>query len=54
MCGPLVHALSSPPLRVLGLLSFGIYLWHWPLLHIFDTEPLVVPLGLTLLLATAS
>ena len=39
---------------MLGLLSFGIYLWHWPLLHIFDTEPLVVPLGLTLLLATAS
>jgi peptidoglycan/LPS O-acetylase OafA/YrhL len=52
--GPLVQLLSSPPLRVLGLLSFGIYLWHWPLLHIFDTEPLVVPLGLTLLVATAS
>jgi peptidoglycan/LPS O-acetylase OafA/YrhL len=25
--------LSSPPLRVLGTLSFGIYLWHMPVLY---------------------
>ena len=28
--GPLRAVLSAPPLRGLGLVSYGVYLWHWP------------------------
>ena len=28
--GPLGRVLSLPPLRTLGLMSYGVYLWHWP------------------------
>ncbi|HVF06460.1 MAG TPA: acyltransferase, partial [Frankiaceae bacterium] len=28
--GPLARALSVRPLRLLGRVSYGVYLWHWP------------------------
>jgi hypothetical protein len=28
--GPLRRLLSAEPLRRLGLISYGVYLWHWP------------------------
>ncbi len=28
--GPIGRVLSLPPLRALGLISYGVYLWHWP------------------------
>jgi len=28
--GPVGKILSLPPLRALGLISYGVYLWHWP------------------------
>ncbi|MBR0874545.1 acyltransferase [Bradyrhizobium tropiciagri] len=29
---PVYRIMSSPPLRVVGVLSYSIYLWHWPAL----------------------
>ena len=28
--GPLTRMLESRPLRTIGVLSYGLYLWHWP------------------------
>jgi hypothetical protein len=60
--GPLGAVLSLAPLRWIGVISYGLYLWHWPVL-VLATEsttglsgyPLkALQTGLTLGLATAS
>jgi peptidoglycan/LPS O-acetylase OafA/YrhL len=56
------RVLALPPLRAIGLVSYGIYLWHWPVRLLvnpartgIDGVPLVaLQLGLTLVLAGAS
>jgi len=59
---PLARLLAMPPLRGLGRISYGVYLWHWPTFLAVDGErtgltglPLLTArVAVTLALATAS
>jgi peptidoglycan/LPS O-acetylase OafA/YrhL len=60
--GPLGRALSFAPIRWIGRISYGLYLWHWPVfvvcvrerMGITGTPLLLVRLAITFALATAS
>jgi peptidoglycan/LPS O-acetylase OafA/YrhL len=36
--GVVARAFSVAPLRALGLVSYGLYLWHWPAYVVLDAE----------------
>jgi peptidoglycan/LPS O-acetylase OafA/YrhL/lysophospholipase L1-like esterase len=36
--GPALQALEVPPLRWLGRVSYGVYLWHWPIYTVLDAD----------------
>jgi peptidoglycan/LPS O-acetylase OafA/YrhL len=60
--GPIAVALSFAPLRWIGLISYGLYLWHWPVFvwldqtrtHLSGWELAVVRVAVTLCVAIAS
>lgn len=58
---PLSRLLSWPPLVYIGVISYGIYLWHFPLLGFIRSTPLdtaaaraALAFGLTPIIATVS
>jgi hypothetical protein len=64
--GRLAAVLAQQPVRWIGQLSYGVYLWHWPVILAISAPPAlllwlpqpwgtnVARVGLTFLLATAS
>ena len=60
--GVVARALSFAPLRGLGTISYGVYLWHWPIyvvlseerVHLHGIALLALRLGLTLAIALVS
>jgi peptidoglycan/LPS O-acetylase OafA/YrhL len=60
--GPLARVLAWRPLCLLGLISYGVYLWHWPVYLVVDEARsglegwalLAVRVAVTVVIATAS
>jgi peptidoglycan/LPS O-acetylase OafA/YrhL len=51
--GPLTRALGMRPLVALGKVSYGVYLYHWPVFVLVDRQHWDIPVGLSLLVKCA-
>jgi len=51
--GPLRSALGTAPLVGLGKISYGVYLYHWPVFVLIDRENWTMPVGVVLLVKCA-
>ena len=60
--GPLSKILSFKPICLLGLISYGVYLWHWPIYIVLDADRtgldgwalFALRVGVTLIISVAS
>ena len=52
--GPWSSLAAWRPLRVVGLISYGLYLYHWPVLRWLDHSPVAVQLVVAVAISVAS
>ena len=50
--GPSLRVLGSSPVTYLGQISYGTYLWHWPILVLAQRQLLLEPIAAALVSAT--
>ena len=53
VAGPVRRLLSIKPLVAIGKVSYGVYLYHWPIYVLVDRQQWDVPVGVSLLIKVA-